>query len=491
MKTLALGFLLILILTSIVLTRTLLVSRHVHELPEPPVKPAALVSQASTQKIIHRFSQAIQFPTVSTWSDSDFKGEPFQQLHRHIDRSFPAIANALNKEIINQHSIVYTWQGSDPTLKPLLLLNHLDVVPVAPNNIKQWHYPPFSGAIADGYVWGRGTLDDKNGVMALLEAVEILINAGFKPTRSIYIALGHDEEIGGVQGAMAMAKHFKSQGIQFEYLLDEGGTIIKDDILPDVTDPVAMVGISQKGYTTLRLSLTGESGHSSVPPRHTVIGELSQIITQLENSPMEIDLSFSSVVLEKITPLTSFNKKLLFSNLWLFRPLVSKVMADNPLTNASIRTTMAVTMINGGIKDNVLPDYAEAIVNFRTMPGVTDQDLIQYIHQAAQHDGLTIDIVTTKPSSGISSATATGFKAIEKTLLEIKQDPHLVISPFLFMAATDATHYEDISDNQYRFLAVTINAADKDRFHGLNERIAIDEYLNIIWFYHQLIKNSQ
>ena len=212
------------------------------------------------------------------------QGKEFLALHEYLKETFPKVHSGLTKETINDYSLLYTWKGSDETLKPILLMAHLDVVPVEPASEADWQHPPFEGQIQDGYIWGRGALDDKAGVMGLLEAVETLLAEGFRPKRTIYLAFGHDEELGGPNGAAKIAELLLSRKVELDYVLDEG-LIIANGILP-VSKPVALIGIAEKGFVSLELSVETEGGHSSMPPPNTAIGILSEAVNKLEEGQM-------------------------------------------------------------------------------------------------------------------------------------------------------------------------------------------------------------
>ncbi len=216
-------------------------------------------------RAIRHLSQALQFETVSHRDPARFDADAFLALRTFLARTFPKTHAALTTEIIGGHSLLFEWAGSDADAKPILLMAHLDVVPVEPGTEDQWTHPPFAGRIADGFVWGRGALDIKSGVMACLEAVELLVADGFEPARTVYLAFGHDEEVGGMRGAAQIAATLKERGAELLYVLDEGGAIT-DGIVEGVTQPVAIVAVAEKGFVSVELMVEHEGGHSSMPP---------------------------------------------------------------------------------------------------------------------------------------------------------------------------------------------------------------------------------
>ncbi len=246
----ATGFGFVLLISVILIRTALFTSKKIN------VQPVVDILIDGEQFPQH-LAEALRFRTISYQDSTKFNGEEFHSLHAYIEEAFPNVHSSLEKEIISGYSLLYTWQGSDPNLKPILLMSHQDVVPVISGTEKDWTYPPFEGKIAEGYIWGRGTLDVKSGMIGILEAVEALLRDGIQLKRTIYIAFGHDEEIGGLKGAAEIAKLFQARNIQFEYVLDEGG-IISRGIIPGVSNPIALVGIDEKGYLILELKVNSE-----------------------------------------------------------------------------------------------------------------------------------------------------------------------------------------------------------------------------------------
>ena len=245
--------------------------------------PTAEKLQLDQDEIVTRLSEAIQFKTISFESGTESNTDPFRDFHAFLAKSFPRVHAQLTREVVNDHSLLYTWKGKDDRLKPILLMAHMDVVPVDPDSEKLWTHAPFSGQVADGYVWGRGTMDDKVSVLGILEAVEKLLADGFQPQCTVYLAFGHDEEIGGQQGAAKIAALLSQRDVQPEFVLDEGSAIT-DGIIPGVAAPVAMIGIGEKGDLSLQLTVTSPGGHSSLPPSESAIGILSRAIDKVENT---------------------------------------------------------------------------------------------------------------------------------------------------------------------------------------------------------------
>ena len=309
---------------------------------------------------IERLAGAIRLPTVSRVEAPDADFDAFDALHRHLEDCFPRVYASLVHELIGGQSLLFTWNGEDPAASSVLLLAHMDVVPVEPGTESKWIHGPFAGDVADGFVWGRGTLDDKASVMAILEAVEILLKQGFKPRGTVLLAaFGHDEEIGGQSGAARIASLLRSRGIRVSYVLDEGSAVT-DGIVPGLDRPAALVGIAEKGFATVELSALSPGGHSSMPPPQTAVGIVAAAIHALgESHPMPAALYGPAALLfDRLGPEMPFLTKLPLANRWLFGALIVGRLEAAPTTAAILRTTTAATIFEGGIKENILPARA-------------------------------------------------------------------------------------------------------------------------------------
>ena len=442
------------------------------------------------RRAVRNLARSIRFPTLSHQDPRQFNGRPFLELHDYLEKAYPRTHGTLTKEVIAEFSLLYTWRGQDAGSKPVLLMAHLDVVPVEPGTESAWTHPAFAGKITKRYIWGRGAMDDKVGLMGTLEAVEWLLEQGFQPRRTIYLAFGHDEEIGGSAGAATIAAHLASAGVQLDFVLDEGMPIGKG-LLPGVAAPVAMVGIAEKGYLTLELAVDGKSGHASMPPPHTAVGILSTAIHRLERSPLPGSIEGPlALMLDYAGPEMDFLRRVIFGNLWLFGGMVEDQLAGKPTTNALLRTTTAVTMIQGGNKENVLPAKATAVVNFRIRPGDTIAGVIEHVRAAIGDPRVAIlsrPDFSTEPSP-VAEIDSESYRTIEKTIRQIF--PKTVVAPALLVAATDSRHYIPLADNVYRFLPQRLSPKDIARIHGIDERISVRNYKEIVKFYIQLIRNA-
>lgn len=457
-------------------------------LPAPPAQPAAPPPDLAGAS--RRLSAAIQLRTVSTGAQQTDTDNPFPAFHRLLEDGFPLAHAVLKREIIGGRSLLYTWQGSDPALQPLLLTAHMDTVPVEPGTEGKWTHAPFSGAIADGYIWGRGTLDMKHAVMATMEGVERLLAAGYRPRRTILLAYGHDEEQGGANGAARIAALLAQRHVRAWFSMDEGSVIL-DGFIPGASRPIAQIGIAEKGFLSLALTAKGEGGHASMPPQWTSVGRVARAVARLEENPLPASLDGpGGAGLRAMAPALPFGQRFALANTWLLGPLVERQLAANPATNAVQRTTMAPTVIDGGVKDNVLPTEAVAVVNFRLAPGDTIAAVKQHVTAAIDDPNVTVAQFSTNASeaSAVADTGSPGYRLIAGAINAVA--PEALVVPGLVVAGTDSRHYGRISDAAFRFVPVRMASADVKRIHGADERISVRNYGELIVFYERLMRAS-
>ncbi len=463
------------------------VSKFKHEAAEIPPAGEMEIDKAGAAE---RLAGALRFQTVSHQDPERFAPEEFLALQNYLERNFPQTHKTLSKETVSDYSLVYKWQGSDESKKPIMLMGHQDVVPVIEGTEEEWTYPPFQGVVADGYIWGRGALDNKSGVTGILEAVEMLAGEGFAPERTVYITFGHDEEVSGKNGAIKMAELFASRGVEFEYVLDEGG-FITIDMISGVQGPVALIGIAEKGYLTLELTVESEGGHSSIPPPNTAAGILSRAVVKLEENPFPPRLDGAAYeMFMNVAPAMPFVNRMALANLWLTKPLVMGEITDNKYSNAMVRTTTAATMLKGSDKENVLPILATAVVNFRILPGDSAEGVIRKVERIIDDPRVKVRTLgkVSEPSK-VSDTDTPFYRALKKSILQASPENPPIVAPYLLMAATDSRHYKALAGNTYRFLGYTLPPEDMKGFHGTDERLATDEYVRAIKTYYLLLKN--
>lgn len=453
-----------------------------------------------------RLAKAVTFKTISNQDRSDFDAKAFTDYHDYLENTYPLVHKTLKKEVLGDprpYSLLYVWKGKDSSLQPALFYAHQDVVPVPASSRGEWKEDPFAGTIKDGYIWGRGSLDDKNQIHALLEAAEMKIKEGWQPSRDIYFAFGHDEEVGGPEGARHIADVLEKRGIErFAFVMDESAPITPG-IFPGIEENTALIGIAQKGFVSLELSINGVGGHSAMPPEESNIGILAKAITKLEKAQFpyrihpavraqyrsmgpELDESmqplYAAVAFGKDGKVTELEQKFI------------DVMSKNEVTRAMLHTTTAVTMINAGIKDNVLPPTASAVVNFRPMPGDTPEVIIEHLKKAINDERIQYkDISASTPATNIADADGPGYKMLEKTIRQTWGND-LIVSPFFVVGGSDSKHFQarDFAPDVYTMTAIQLeNVAEFQGFHGVNERILVDEYGKSIAFFYTMFNNLE
>lgn len=468
-------------LVVVITARTLmLASRQLESSPLTPLK-------LDEVRAIEHLRQALRIKTISHQDSSKVDGSAFSEFHAFLERAFPRIHATLERETVSKHSLLYTWKGTEPGRKPMLMLAHIDVVPA--DSADSWTHPPFSGDLADGYVWGRGALDDKGSVLGILEAIEALLAEGFKPSRTVHVALGHDEEVGGENGAIKIAALMKARGIRPEFCLDEGMAVV-EGVVPGIDRPVALIGVAEKGYLTLELTVEDAGGHSSQPPKQTALGVLSAAVTQLEANPLPASIRGPvRQMFEYLGPEMPLTMRTALANLWLLEGLVKSELDTGGASAATLRTTTAVTIMNGGTKENVLPTRARAVVNFRTMPGDSADDVIAHVKATVDDDRVSVAVLgRANEASPVADTNSPSFELINRTIRQAF--PEAIVAPALDLAATDSRHYTGVAENAYRFGPLWLKPEDLGRIHGKDERISSNDHLRSIRFFAQLIRNA-
>ena len=439
--------------------------------------PAKMISV--TDAAYNHLAGAIQFPTISFSEDAIPDSTAFYGFHRYLEATYPLIHQHLQKEVINGYSLLYTWKGTDAAKKPVILMSHQDVVPVDQPTLEKWEAGPFEGAITETEIIGRGSLDDKSSLIAVLESVETLLSEGYQPKRTFYLAFGHDEEVGGGKGASHIAEHLKNKGVQAMLTLDEGG-YLAEGMVPGVDHDVAFINLAEKGFSSFRLIVETQGGHSSNPPKENTIGILAQAIVDLESHQLPYKLvNPIDYQLEYLGPELPFVQRLAFANPWLFKAPI--------LEGMNAHTTTAPTIISGGVKNNVIPTVAEATINFRILPGETISSVQEHIQQVVNPKVRVEPVGFLTNPSPVSSVDSEGFSVLQQTIRSLF--PGTIVVPGLVGGGTDARYFYEVSDDVYRFYPLRMGAKSMERFHGIDEKISKSNYAELIGFTYQFIRN--
>jgi carboxypeptidase PM20D1 len=438
---------------------------------------------------LEHLGAAIRIDTTSHDDRSKIDTDRLLEFHQFLEDTYPLVHESCTKEVINDYSLLYTWPGTDPESDPLVLMAHIDVVPVEGGTEDDWTEPPFSGVIAHDHMWGRGALDDKGPLIATIEAIEHLMRSGFEPTRTILMTFGHDEEIGGQQGASVVAEAVRDRGITPWFVIDEGG-LVADEIPTLSADPVALVKVAEKGYVDVKLTSRAEGGHSSVPPESTAVGSMGRAVHRIEQNPMRPRVGVLTDMFAALAPRMDRKTRSVLTNLKVSAPVVAKLMSSDPFTAALIRTTSAVTMVSGGHKANVLPQEATAIVNYRIIPGDTVDDVISHVSDVVGPD-IEVEIADGFQASDPSRFSSSESEAwyIVKTAVE-ETFPEAITAPWILTGATDSKYYNSFAGDVYGFAPFTI-PAEGAGFHDTNERIRTADAERAVSFYCRLIRLAQ
>jgi len=478
---------LIVLIVGIILVRTFSYGGEpVGQRVELPAAPTISADSAA-----QHLSEIIQFKTITLSGGDPRPGQDGEwlALHEWLADTYPAAHAAMTREIVpGTLTLLYTWQGSDPALKPILLMAHQDVVPVNMGTESDWTGAPFAGEILDGYIYGRGAIDDKGNLVGLMEAADALAASGFQPKRTVLFMFGHDEEVLG-SGAQAGIALLKSRGVEPEMALDEGFMVI--DPSPLTGKPMGIIGISEKGYVTVNVTAVALGGHSSTPPRNSANVNLARAILALEENQMPADFNKPPIsdLFRAAGKDMPFAQRMAMANLWLFQGIVESSLADNAAGNAMVRTTTAPTMLRGSAKENVLPQRAVATVNFRVHPNDTPDSVIQHVKDVtAGIEGIEVETGGDGINSPASPVSPTDNRAYA-VLASVAEDAGngAPAAPGLVLGATDSRYAAAITSNIYRFAPSVLSPADLTGFHGTNERISIENMGRLSKGYAQII----
>lgn len=486
LRRIALGLIILLaVLVAVVLVRTVTFKAPAAaDLASVKLAPAIAVDLAAAAQ---HLSQAVQIQTVSHQDKADDQPAEWARLHDFLSAAYPAAHAAMTREIVGANTLIYTWKGSDASLAPVILMAHQDVVPVTAGTEGDWKHPPFSGAIADGAVWGRGAIDDKGSLITIFEGVEALAKQGFKPRRTVIIVSGEDEETRGT-GARAAAALLVLRGIKAQFVIDEGLAVISDN--PVTGGKLALIGTAEKGYATLVVTAQAQGGHSSVPPADGGgVVALSRAVTAIADHGFPMDFRGPGAdMLQTIAPKAPFAVKLAVANAWLFKPLLIKQIGATPAGAALLHTTIAPTMLKGSPKENVLPQDATAWINYRIAPGDTSAGVMARAKAAVGALPVTLSWGETKVEpSPASSTRSDGWKVLAAVAGQTTAAP---VAPSLVTAGTDSRYLQAVAADTYRFQPMTFSLRETGMIHGTNEHLTLQNLEQCVQFYARLIATA-
>jgi len=446
---------------------------------------------ATDSDAIQHLSGAIKINTIS-YSDSLKMGEAklhFDSMIQYLKSTYPLVFSSLQDTIIQGRNILLKWQGSFSSAPSAILYAHMDVVPIEQNTLAQWKHAAFSGDVADGFIWGRGALDDKGSLISILEAVTRCLKKGLKPTRTIYIASGSDEEVGGKTGAETIAQYCRDNKLHFGFYMDEG-LMVTQGVVPKMKRDVALIGTAEKGYMTIELTVNMPGGHSSKPQKETALDVLVKAVKNVHDHPFEkVAAPSTNEFIDYLASEMPMPLKLIFANKWLFKGLILSEYAKTDAGNALVRTTGVTTVMNAGLQDNVVPTRVSAKINFRILPGQSTAELLEKV-TAIVHDKRVQILPVERAEPSQSTLTDTwGFGVLQKTSAEVF--PDVVVAPALMIGSTDSKHFADVTDATYRFFPTRMDDLAIGSIHGINERIKISYYMETIRFYETLLGNLQ
>lgn len=437
-------------------------------------------------------AKALAIPTVSS-APGDYDRKQLLRFHHFLRESFPDVFNKsyIKVETVNTYSLLFTITGSETDLQPYMLTGHMDVVPVVK---ERWTHDPWGGLIipdadtGEDYIWGRGAIDNKLGVMGIMMALQYLAQTDFQPSRSFYVAFGHDEEVSGIDGAGHIGKLLQERNVELDFLLDEGMPIV-DDIMKGISSPVAIVGVTEKGHMTLKLEVEGEGGHSSMPPLDSAVKHLASALHNLDQyqQPILFGQGPEADTFAYLAPKASWPYKLVYANLWLFRPLLALFMSRSRDTNTFIRTTTATTIVRSGFKENVVPTTADAVINHRIHPAQSVDQVIQHDLKVIDDPLVKVTVLEQMEAHPVSpyGPEDPGWRLVSNAIHH--HFPSTTVAPGVMVANTDTLHYLHLTRRIYRLTPVIMTKKSLPIIHGDDERIPSSAVAASAGFFHHII----
>ena len=461
-----------------------IIVRTIRFVPERVEREAPAPVSYDGEKAVCDLSEMIRCKTVSNIDESLDDEAEFEKFKALLPRLFPKVHEVCELIPVNKRALLFKWRGESDE-SPTVLMAHYDVVSVVD---ELWDKPAFDGIVEDGIIWGRGVIDTKGSLNAILQAAEQLISEGFVPSSDIYFAFGGNEEVNG-DGAPAIVNLFKEKGIVPGMVLDEGGAVV-NGVFPGVSAPCAVVGIAEKGMLNVSYEVNGGGGHSSAPLPNTPIDRLSKACVRLGKSPFKFTLTEPTrQMFDTLGRHSTFVYRMIFANLWCFAPILNLITRlSGGQINAIARTTLAFTQMEGSKGINVIPPYAKMASNSRILPGETMDSVLEKIKKTVNDGKINISIINGMNPSVISRTDCEGFERVKAAVADTWQEA--IVSPFLMTACSDSRHWGVISDKVYRFSPFTLSKEEQATIHGNNERATVKAIQQAVEFYIRLIKMS-